>query len=367
MDPPKKNDELIEKVLAEPSLGRLDEKRHNYYQSIPPLTGCICDNSTNSTTNNNNGSFLYAIEKEWTSLCSNIVCICLAERNDRFEVACQRMHQYGMCRVASFYRPYKPEKPTATSDSKESKEAPKESKEPQEIKKAALLVKNVQGTSQPGTVNNISPFTLSTISRKGRLGCWESHRAVLIDALSRNARDVLVLEDDFMLTVDKTILGHVSSIRRAAASKQALGDACEMFMLGGLPIFGAPSWAAGTDAFRVFAVCMHAYIANQSMMKKVASMSYLANVDRLRGYEEPIDWWVPKQVVQYITFPQFMVQSCESTSDISSCGDSHLDDYFGSPALKFIRTNSYVYEILIYVVEPLILILLLWWIKKKLF
>lgn len=326
-------------TVQKPPKPAADAKLPPIWHRCPPRRGCVCENrssfwmpvddddvptddSTATTTNTESAADCIPA---WSALAEGVAVISLAERDDRFRAACNRLHTAGLCATAVFHRPRRPD--------------------PDEMRKAG-------------------------IKRPGRLGCWQSHRAVSMAALDAGLRSILVLEDDFMILPDDKI-ATATKVRSAADCLRSLStDECDMFLLGGLPIVGFPVWSRWRklDAFRALAVCNHAYVARPPLMRKLASTTYIDQKRNRGGSEQPVDWFVTgcKQVCYA---PQFIGQTCESASDISSLSDLSakvviaerlsLDDRLGPHFVRFVRDHPAVYEFGIYAVLPTLCLIIL--------
>lgn len=189
-------------------------------------------------------------------------CISLRTRPDRAECAAAQLHRLGLCRKATFYRPER--HPTAP-----------------------------------------------------KIGIWESHRAVVLDGLSRGCERVLVLEDDasFRPLGPRTARAVGLALARLPADWM-------IFFLGHWPL---RAWFVRRNVLRTASGCAHAYIASGHLMRWLRDHPYgTAPVVRLVGVS--IDAAYAALPGTYAYFPMLAVQSV-SASD-------HMPVETGRPVRK---------------------------------
>ena len=148
---------------------------------------------------------------EWP-LIDAVYCISLASRPDRAASASSFLHALGLCSIAIFYRPHK--HPTAP-----------------------------------------------------KIGIWDSHREVAMDAIERGFRNVLIIEDDVRL-VRRVAPATVRAVNQAMAS---LPEDWMIFFLGHWPVRARP---LGRHVLRTASGCAHAYIASPRLLAWLAAHPY---------------------------------------------------------------------------------------------
>lgn len=147
----------------------------------------------------------------WCSI-DAVYCISLLSRPDRAASASDFLHSLGLCRIAIFYRPQK--HPTAP-----------------------------------------------------KIGIWNSHRAVAVDALERGHKNVLIIEDDVRL-VRRVTPATVRAVLRTMADLPA---DWMIFFLGHWPVRARP---LGGHLLRTISGCAHAYVASPRLLAWLAAHPY---------------------------------------------------------------------------------------------
>ena len=178
-------------------------------------------------------------------------CISLRHRSDRAQAAAAQFHRLGLCRKVTFYRPAK-------------------------------------HPSQP------------------KIGIWESHRAVGLEALARGQRTVLILEDDVAFA------RHVRprTVRAVGRALRRLPADWLIFFLGHWPM---RAWFIRRNVLRTASGCAHAYIASPRLLTWLRDHPYgTAPIVRLVGVT--IDAAYAALPATYAYFPMLAVQSA-SPSD----------------------------------------------------
>lgn len=187
---------------------------------------------------------------DWSFL-DGAYCISLRSRSDRAESAAREFHRVGLCRLVRFYRPER--HPT-----------------------------------QP------------------KIGIWESHRAVGLEALARGQSTVLILEDDVRFARHVTP-GTARAVRQAL---ERLPPDWTIFFLGHWPI---RAWFVSRNVLRTVSGCAHAYIAGPRLLAWLRDHTYgTAPIVRLVGVT--IDAAYAALPGAYAYFPMLATQSA-SPSD----------------------------------------------------
>ena len=141
---------------------------------------------------------------DWSFL-DGAYCISLRSRPDRAARAVSEFHRVGLCRKVVFHRPTKhPTRP--------------------------------------------------------KIGIWEAHRAVALDALAKGFRAVLVFEDDVRFA-SHVRPRTVRAVRRALAM---LPPDWTIFFLGHWPL---RAWFVRRNVLRCASGCAHAYVASPSLLE----------------------------------------------------------------------------------------------------
>lgn len=181
---------------------------------------------------------------DWSFL-EGAYCISLRSRDDRAASAAAQFHRLGLCRHVTFYRPTKHPQP--------------------------------------------------------KVGIWQSHRAVGLDALARGLKTVLVLEDDVRFARFVTPRT-VRAVRRASES---LPPDWLIFFLGHWPL---RAWFVRRDVLRTASGCAHAYIASQRLLHWLRDHPYgTAPIVRFVGVT--IDAAYAALPSTYAYFPMLATQS----------------------------------------------------------
>jgi hypothetical protein len=139
---------------------------------------------------------------DW-SFVDGVYCISLRHRSDRARAAADEMHRVGLCGRVVFYRPVK--------------------------------------------------------DRIAKRGCWESHRAVALDARSRGLRSVLILEDDVVFRPRVS----PETIRGVSQALAALPLDWMGFYLGHWARWAYP---VRRHVVRCSSLCTHAYVASARLL-----------------------------------------------------------------------------------------------------
>jgi hypothetical protein len=175
-----------------------------------------------------------ATHAQWAFL-GPIFCICLAGRagdDAERDIAAREFCRVGLCRRVEFYRP-------------------------------------IRETDRPaGAAVTVDGRPLEK-SRLGHRGCWESHRAVAMEALRRGAPHVTVFEQDVEFT--RAALDPASLARRFARAQR--DPLWATFMLGSLPRVSSPTDTRGLVIHRsvIFA---HALVYSATYAQWLKSHPY---------------------------------------------------------------------------------------------
>lgn len=191
---------------------------------------------------------------DWSFL-DGAYCISLQSRDDRAESAQRECHRVGLCRLVQFYRPQK--HPT-----------------------------------QP------------------KLGIWDSHRAVGLEALARGQNMVLILEDDVRFG------RHVTprTVRAVHRALERLPADWMIFFLGHWPI---RAWFVRRNVLRTVSGCAHAYIAGPRLLAWLREHTYgTAPIVRLVGVT--IDAAYAALPGAYAYFPMLATQSSSPSDHLGS-------------------------------------------------
>ena len=187
---------------------------------------------------------------DW-SFVDGVYCISLQSRSDRAASAAAQLHRVGLCRKVTFYRPVKhPARP--------------------------------------------------------KIGIWEAHRRVGLEALERGCRTVLVLEDDVRFA------GWVGprTVRAVGKALATLPAGWSIFFLGHWPL---RVWFVRRNVLRSASACTHAYIASARLLRWLGDHPFgTAPYVRLAG--TGIDAAYAALPETYAYFPMLATQS-ESPSD----------------------------------------------------
>ncbi|MEK0083503.1 hypothetical protein [Benzoatithermus flavus] len=140
---------------------------------------------------------------DWSFL-GGAYCISLASRPDRATSAAEQLHKVGLCRLVTFYRP----------------------------------------TRHP---------------KSPKIGIWESHRAVALDALEKGLETVLVLEDDVRFA-------RFVRPRTVRAVQRALARLPQDWMIFFLGHWVLRAWFVRPNVLRSASACTHAYIASRRLL-----------------------------------------------------------------------------------------------------
>jgi hypothetical protein len=182
---------------------------------------------------------------DWSSI-EAAYCISLREREDRVRAAEAQFHRVGLCRRVVFYRPTRhPSNPIA--------------------------------------------------------GIWESHRAVLSDALRHGCRSALVFEDDVVFS-RRLGLGTSRALKHVIEDLPADWN---ILYLGHWPMrirFISAHLVSTSSA------CTHAYLASERLMRFIVDRPYTDQVP-LAGVGRGIDSVFARLPHTYAYFPMLAVQS----------------------------------------------------------
>jgi hypothetical protein len=173
-------------------------------------------------------------------------CISLQSRPDRAASAAAQFHRLGLCRKVTFHRPLK-------------------------------------HPSMP------------------KVGIWEAHRAVGLDALAKGRRTVLVLEDDVVFARRVT----PRTLRAVARALAGLPPGWMIFFLGHWPL---RAWFVRRNVLRTSSGCAHAYIASAKLLAWLRDHPFgTAPIVRLAG--TTIDAAYAALPDTYAYFPMLAIQS----------------------------------------------------------
>jgi hypothetical protein len=142
---------------------------------------------------------------DW-SFIDAIYCICLKDRHDRLENSAAQFHAVGLCNKVIYYRPDKDQS------------------------------KHVES---PGT-----------------RGCWESHRAIVMNAKKNQYDEILIFEDDIAFSKHLT----PDAVKDVSIMITKLPHNWDVFYLGHFPLFSFPTSKEGIR--RTWSATTHAYILN---------------------------------------------------------------------------------------------------------
>jgi len=152
-------------------------------------------------------------ETHWHRIADFIACICLKERSDRYERACEESHKVGLCSFIQFYR----------------------------------AVKNPD--------------------LKTDVNIWNSHQAVARHALSLHAKRLIILEDDFQFR--RTTLP-LTQIEQDVSNLDAYYPSWDIYYLGHFPLLSIPAFP---PIRRVWSQCAHALVMNDCMIQRLSSLA----------------------------------------------------------------------------------------------
>lgn len=187
---------------------------------------------------------------DWSFL-DGAYCISLRSRDDRAASAAREFHRLGLCRLVRFYRP---------------------DKHPAEPK----------------------------------VGVWESHRAIGLEALARGQRTVLVCEDDVRFA---PWVGP-RTVRAVGRALRSLPPDWTIFFLGHWPI---RAWFVRRNVLRTVSGCAHAYVAGPRLLAWLRDHPYgTAPIVRFVG--ATVDAAYAALPGAYAYFPMLATQS-SSRSD----------------------------------------------------
>jgi hypothetical protein len=181
-------------------------------------------------------------------------CISLQSRPDRAASAAAQFHRLGLCRKVTFHRP-------------------------------------VKHPSMP------------------KVGIWEAHRAVGLDALAKGRRTVLVLEDDVVFARRVT----PRTLRAVARALAGLPQGWMIFFLGHWPL---RAWFVRRNVLRTSSGCAHAYIASPRLLAWLRDHPFgTAPIVRLAG--TTIDAAYAALPDTYAYFPMLATQSASPSDHLS--------------------------------------------------
>jgi GR25 family glycosyltransferase involved in LPS biosynthesis len=100
-----------------------------------------------------------------------------------------------------------------------------------------------------------------------KIGIWESHRAVGLEALARGQRTVLILEDDVAFS------RHVRprTVRAVGRAMRTLPADWMIFFLGHWPM---RAWFVRRNVLRTASGCAHAYVASPRLLQWLRDHPY---------------------------------------------------------------------------------------------
>jgi hypothetical protein len=243
----------------------------NNYQleAVPVLQGCICDGFNNKKK--------LELESHWLQMAPKNAfwCICLQERDDRKRESADQFHEFGLCRLMTYFR-------TARPDEAYCKE--------------------------------------HQIVSRGRYGCWTSHWMCVHLSLSHGAKSALVLEDDI-----KILPQHIGNLQYVAHNITShLPADCDLMKLGQITFGGQPMESCVTTQllslptlYTSDSCTTHALWWSLKGMKKLESEPFETIVKR-QGTEFDIDWWFRRGYSMYACYPQLMCQSGSPTSNLQN-------------------------------------------------
>jgi len=237
-----------------------------------------------------------------------IICICLADRPDRFKQASEEFDRMGIAEQVIFYRPNRP---------------------------------TVDEYNQFMKTNKSS---LASSVTRGALGCWRSHQIVLKSAKDAGLKRVLVLEDDveFLNTCTSDSLLQLSI-------DMAAHKGWDFWHLGYLPVCGSYPLDTRFRVWNMKALSTVAYVASIQGMNKIINV--------VNAFDKPIDVWMMNNCVQRATFPKLAWQRDSPTSveelwfglNVTAC-----KEFFA----KIYRQNLALIDLIILVLLPIVLLIL---------
>lgn len=182
-------------------------------------------------------------------------CISLRSRPDRLAEAAAEFHRLGLCRHVIFYRPTK-------------------------------------HPSMP------------------KVGIWESHRAVGLEALARGQTTVLVLEDDVRFSRRVT----PGTLRAVGRAFRNLPTDWRIFFLGHWPM---RAWFVRHNVLRTVSGCAHAYVAGPWLLRWLRDHPYgTAPIVRMAGVS--IDAAYAALPGAYAYFPMLATQSTSRSDHMTA-------------------------------------------------
>lgn len=190
---------------------------------------------------------------DWSFL-DSAYCISLQSRPDRMAEAAAQFHRLGLCRRVTFYRP-------------------------------------VKHPTMP------------------KVGIWESHRAVGLEALRRGQRHALIFEDDVRFS------RHVGprTVRAVAGAFRKLPPDWTIFFLGHWPL---RAWFVRRNLLRTVSGCAHAYVAGPRLLQWLRDHPYgTAPIVRMVGVS--IDAAYAALPGAYAYFPMLAIQSTSRSDHMS--------------------------------------------------
>ena len=294
-------------------------KKQNFisFESVPPKKGCICSSSCSLIDNPSD------YEKAWLAISPHIFCICLKDRADRFQEACNVFHRYGLCRIVKFYRAERP------------------------------------------SLDEMEKLQNHGIKCRGLLGVWMSHYIISLWAKLNGCEKALIFEDD--VTFINQYMSPHKLTKIAKDMTRLPKNGWEIFYLGHIPFWGRP-YTFDTRIFRVGSMMAHAYVLSQQGIAKLASRDYLSDTIINKGKERGIDAWFFSDFVQYACFPQIAVQSGSLTSNNGNT-ERNLEKWFWEEVVPWgidlHRDLTLLFEIITYVIIPLLIFAILIWCSKS--
>jgi hypothetical protein len=189
---------------------------------------------------------------DWSFL-DGAYCISLSSRPDRAASAAAQFHRLGLCRHVTFHRP---------------------------------------------TAHGGAP----------KVGIWEAHRAVGMDALAKGLRAALVTEDDVLFSRRVT----PRTVRNVGEALAGLPPGWTIFFLGHWPL---RAWFVRRRVLRTVSGCAHAYVASPRLLEWLRDHPYgTAPIVRLVGHG--IDAAYAALPGTYAYFPMLATQSTSPSDHI---------------------------------------------------
>lgn len=186
----------------------------------------------------------------------------------------------------------------------------------------------------------------------GEEGCFSSHIDIIREAYYDGAERVLIFEDDITPTSNM----NRKNLRKAIRFMER-NDDWDLFYLGALPNITSKSCKRTKypNIYKLNGICTHSYVVNRKAMKTLIDLKYEGT---------PIDYYYINHYKQYALYPTLFYQGL-SPSDIVSGGNwwsSYANKNTVSTFYKCVETYAYYINYPLYMLLPLLLIVLAWFV-----